>query len=75
MFGWDFIPYTIGVYVLQHVKGVVKIVILCANERDFWQSFFLDFMNILFLPLTLNWDIPPRAAPRRSRGSAPHFRK
>ena len=28
-----FIPYTIGVYVLQHIKGVVKLAILWVNER------------------------------------------
>ena len=33
--GTVFIPYTIGVYVLQHVKGVVKMVIFCVNDWSF----------------------------------------
>ena len=31
-------PSIIGVYVLQHVKGVVKMVILCVNEGFFYPA-------------------------------------
>ena len=35
MFGWGFTPILGGIYVLQHVKGVVKMTISYVNDGIF----------------------------------------